>query len=106
MKCKLFFFNFSPSLARLVLSRILTAGHTNVRLAATRYLTEFKSHDNVLWVIDLLFFQLFDVSAEIRSCALNILVEYCNYEQVVEYIIKKFPYLENINVELSELFLK
>lgn len=93
---------------RIILSKALTTGQKNVRLAGTAHLKSLcKTKESTQkWAIRLLVTQLFDPEIEVCKLAVEVLEEFCRTPENLEYFVMLEPSLEHLGEIGNPLLLK
>jgi hypothetical protein len=117
---KLLLSNFDYSIQghpRVLLSKALTAGTKEIRIASTNVLRKYSSRSrpkspnsqgigDSKWAIQLLVTQLYDPEVEVCATAIKILEEACNRKSYLEYIVQCRPALDHLGEIGAPLLLR
>ncbi|SPO31737.1 related to protein ste16 [Ustilago trichophora] len=104
--------------SRIILAKALTSSYRDVRLFATRHLSELIRHQTLPanakngsdvqsdWTISLLLTQLYDPSVEVRQLATKVVEEACTSSHILEKVVSMRPTLDHLGELGHPLLLK
>jgi rapamycin-insensitive companion of mTOR len=101
--------HFSDSHPRIILSKILTCGTTDLRLFATlhtRFLLRNQVDDFSEWVVPLLVTQLYDLDESVHNCAVQVLDEAFDTEENLNAAVMLSPDLSHLVSVADSLLLR